>query len=72
MGTGAKGVKWYYLEGTTSAPSAVNVGSALPAGATEVTATVEKTVDNGEYGLLYGVKDGLVVIFDKIKAAAAG
>jgi len=72
MGTGAKGVKWYFSVGTTEAPSAVKVGSALPTGATEVTATVEKTVGNGKYGLLYGVKDGLVVIFDSIKASAAG
>ena len=70
---GTEGVKWYFLEGTTEAPSAVKVGSALPDGAEEVTATVEKTVgSSGNYGLLYGVKDGRVVIFDSIKAAAQG
>jgi hypothetical protein len=71
MGSGTEGVKWYFLEGTTSAPSAVKVGSALPTGATEVTATATKTVGSGKYGLLYGVKDGRVVIFDSIKAAAS-
>jgi hypothetical protein len=72
MGTGtAEGVTWYFKEGTGTAPSAVNVGSALPDGVTEeVTATVEKTVGSGNYGLLYGVKDGRVVIFDYKKAAA--
>ncbi len=70
MGTGTEGVKWYFLE-AASAPGKVNVGSALPAGATaEVTETVAKTVGSGKYGLLYGVKDGRVVIFDSIKAAA--
>jgi hypothetical protein len=71
MGTGTEGVKWYFLKGTTDTPSAVKVGSALPDGAIEVTGTaettVEKTVGNAEYGLLYGVKDGRVVIFDYIK-----
>ncbi len=71
MGTGTKGVKWYFLEGKATAPSAVNVGSALPTGATEVTETVTKTVSSGNYGLLYGVKDSRVVIFDSIKAKAA-
>lgn len=71
MGTGTKGVKWYFLEGKATAPSAVNVGSALPTGATEVTETVTKTVGSGNYGLLYGVKDSRVVIFDSIKAKAA-
>jgi hypothetical protein len=71
MGSGTEGVKWYYLEGTTTAPSAVKVGSALPAGATEVTQNASKTVGNGNYGLLYGVKAGLVVIFDSIQAKAS-
>jgi hypothetical protein len=69
IGSGTEGVKWYFLEGTTEAPSAVKVGSALPAGATEVTQTALKTVGSGNYGLLYGVKAGLVVIFDSIKAS---
>jgi hypothetical protein len=68
MGTGTEGVKWYFSKGTTDTPSAVRVGSALPTGATEVTETETKTVGSGEYGLLYGVKDGRVVIFDYIKA----
>ena len=71
MGTGTEGVKWYFLEGTNDAPDAVKVGSALPTGATEVTATEEKEVTSGNYGLLYGVKAGRVVIFDSIKAAKA-
>jgi hypothetical protein len=74
MGTGTE-VKWYFLEGTATEPDKVNVGSALPTGAIEVTGTAETTVaktvsSNGNYGLLYGVKGGRVVIFDYIKAAA--
>jgi hypothetical protein len=70
MGTGtAEGVKWYFLEADTE-PDKVNVGSALPDEAKEVTATVEKTVTSGNYGLLYGVKAGRVVIFDYVKAEA--
>jgi hypothetical protein len=73
MGTGTEGVKWYFLKGTTSEPDKVNVGSALPDEAEVVTAaaeaTVTKEVGGGNYGLLYGVKDGRVVIFDYIKAA---
>jgi hypothetical protein len=63
----AEGVKWYFLK-ADDAPGKVNVGSALPDGAKEVTATVTETVGDGKYGLLYGVKDGRVVIFDYIKA----
>ena len=69
MGSGTEGVKWYFLE-AAAAPGKVNVGSALPTGAKEVTATATETVVSGNYGLLYGVKDGRVVIFDSIKAAA--
>jgi hypothetical protein len=68
MGTGTEGVKWYFLE-ADEAPDKVNVGSALPDGAEEVTKTEEKEVGSGNYGLLYGVKDGRVVIFDSKKAA---
>ena len=74
MGDGTEGVEWYFLEGMTSEPDKVNVGSALPTGATEVTGAAEeevaKKVTSGNYGLLYGVKDGRVFIFDYIKAAA--
>jgi hypothetical protein len=66
MGDGTEGVKWYFLE-ADAAPGKVNVGSALPTGATEVT-TESIEVSSGNYGLLYGVKDGRVVIFDYIKA----
>lgn len=66
------GLKWYYLEGTGTAPSAVNVCSTLPTGTTEMTETKEETVTNGNHGLLYGVKDGRVIIFDYVKAVAAG
>jgi hypothetical protein len=70
MGTGTEGVKWYFSEGTATEPDKVNVGSALPDEAKEVTATVEKEVTSGNYGLLYGVKAGRVVIFDYVKAEA--
>ena len=54
----------------------MNVGSALPTGATEVTGAAEEEVKievgSGKYGLLYGVKAGRVVIFDYIKAEASG
>ena len=64
MGDGTEGVKWYFLEADADRIS--KVGSALPKERQEVTEQRNNSV-NGNYGLLYGVKAGRVVIFDYIK-----